>query len=51
MEVRVADLKTSNNVIFKGHSAPILGVAIDPKEKYIVSIFFHRPLSCIYSEH
>ncbi|KAJ9590981.1 hypothetical protein L9F63_015987 [Diploptera punctata] len=37
MEVHVTDIKTLNTVVLTGHKAPILGVSLDPKHKYMVS--------------
>lgn len=39
MEIHIFDLETSKAQVLSGHSAPILGVSIDPKEKYVVRIF------------
>lgn len=39
MEVHLSNLKDSGqDVVFSGHSAPLIGVAIDPKDEYVVCI-------------
>ncbi|KAG8239086.1 hypothetical protein J437_LFUL018806, partial [Ladona fulva] len=35
MSIHVTDKETLKDKILNGHKAPILGVAIDPKEKYL----------------
>lgn len=37
MEIHVSNIGTSKTTILTGHRAPILGVALDPKDKYVVS--------------
>jgi hypothetical protein len=37
MEIHVSSIGTSKTTVLTGHRAPILGVALDPKDKYVVS--------------
>jgi hypothetical protein len=37
MEIHVSNIDTSKTTVLTGHKAPILGVALDPKDKYVVS--------------
>jgi hypothetical protein len=39
MEIHVSNIGISKTVVLIGHKAPVLGVALDPKEKYVVSIY------------
>lgn len=39
MEIHVSNVGTSKTTVLTGHKAPILGVALDPKDKYVVSIY------------
>jgi hypothetical protein len=43
MEIHISNICTSKTTILTGHKAPILGVALDPKDKYVVS-----SINCIY---
>jgi hypothetical protein len=43
MEIHVSNIGTLKTTILTGHKAPILGVALDPKDKYVVS-----SINCIY---
>jgi hypothetical protein len=43
MEIHVSNIGTSKTTILTGHRAPILGVALDPMDKYVVS-----SIICIY---
>jgi hypothetical protein len=43
MEIHISNIYTSKTTILTGHKAPILGVALDPKDKYVVS-----SNNCIY---
>ncbi|XP_021932631.1 WD repeat and HMG-box DNA-binding protein 1 isoform X1 [Zootermopsis nevadensis] len=37
MEIHVSNVGTSKTTVLTGHKAPILGVALDPKDKYVAS--------------
>lgn len=37
MEIHVNTIGASKTTVLTGHKAPILGVALDPKDKYVVS--------------
>jgi WD40 repeat protein len=43
MEIHISNICTSKTTVLTGHKAPILGVALDPKDKYVVS-----SINCIY---
>lgn len=36
MRIQITDINTSDNTELKGHEAPILGLSLDPKEKFVV---------------
>lgn len=36
MEVQVTEIEANKITKFSGHSAPVLGVAIDPRKKFVV---------------
>lgn len=38
MRIQVTDINTSDSTELEGHQAPILGLSLDPKEEFIVSI-------------
>ena len=38
MRIQVSNIKTSESTEFNGHEAPILGLSLDPKEEFFVSI-------------
>jgi hypothetical protein len=37
MEIHVSTIGSSKTTVLTGHKASILGVALDPKDKYVVS--------------
>lgn len=37
MDLQVIELNTNKATKFSGHTAPVLGVAIDPQSKYVAS--------------
>lgn len=40
MRIQVTNIETSDSFELSGHEAPILGLALDPKEEFIVIIVF-----------
>ena len=49
MEIHVNTIGASKTTVLTGHKAPILGVALDPKDKYVVSSLKYS--SCFYYCH
>ena len=37
--VKLVEVETNSQVVFQGHDAPILGVALHPKEHLVVRIY------------
>ncbi|OAD56165.1 WD repeat and HMG-box DNA-binding protein 1 [Eufriesea mexicana] len=37
MRIQITDINTSDNIELIGHEAPILGLSLDPKEKFVAS--------------
>lgn len=38
MRIHVTNVNTSDSIELEGHGAPILGLSLDPKEEFVVSI-------------
>lgn len=38
--VRVVEVESSRHKVYRGHKAPVLSVALDPKEEFVVGIFY-----------
>lgn len=43
MRIQVTNINTLDSTELEGHEAPILGLSLDPKEEFVVSI-----VCCIY---
>lgn len=41
-EIHISNLKDGGqDIILRGHDGPVIGVAVDPKDEYLVSTAFH----------
>jgi len=49
MEIHINTIGASKTTVLTGHKAPILGVALDPKDKYVASSLNYS--SCFYCCH
>ena len=36
--VKVVDVESSSHKVYRGHKAPVLSVALDPKEQFVVGL-------------
>lgn len=39
MRIHVTNINTSDSTELEGHTAPILGLSLDPKEEFVVLFF------------
>lgn len=42
MRIHVTNINTSDSTELEGHTAPILGLSLDPKEEFVVGIIFYH---------
>ncbi|ESP02838.1 hypothetical protein LOTGIDRAFT_110682 [Lottia gigantea] len=45
--IKVVDIESSNHKVCRGHEAPVLSLALDPKQEYLVTIGCIDELMCV----